>query len=137
MRTVPRALAWASAQAVYVGAWVAAGELSTGKRRLARVGIVAAAYALVPTGPDTPEPRPARTPAHPRAGLAGAAKPVAVAATGVLLMVGRHRLRNRWLAGLARSGHSRPHVALAVRMGALALVISLIDQAVRSTDGPS
>ncbi len=45
MRIPPRALATAAAQARYVGAWPAAGELSAAKRRLARIGIVAGAYA--------------------------------------------------------------------------------------------
>jgi hypothetical protein len=166
-RSFTQALAWAAAQAAYVGAWVAAGELSTGKRRLARVGIVAGAYALIPTRrdasdnasncppapaaatpalSDTPEatlltPK-ARTERSESAGrtpsslsvLGKTAKPVVIAASGILVMIGRHRLKEHWLAKLSRAGHSHPHLALATRVSVAAFAISLIDHAIKTYD---
>lgn len=139
----PRAVAKAALQAAFSGVWIAAAELSPAKRRLARLGTVAAAAAITyAASPKEPGPadeivladRPfAVTDPPPAAGEdeEAAAEPAfevdkrtAIAAAGVLglsaaMIVGRRRLEKRWLAGLTSGGHPHPTRALAVRMAAV------------------
>lgn len=141
-RSLAQTIADAAQNALYTGAWVAAGELSTGRRRLVRVGVVACHVAVArvvseeepvdpprvhrPT-PPPPEPGdPAADDGRP-SGAAVTRQLALVAAVGALLTVGRHQLRHRWLARLARAGHVHPHVALAHRLGAVVFALGVID----------
>ncbi|HEX8632037.1 MAG TPA: hypothetical protein VF755_28085, partial [Catenuloplanes sp.] len=116
-------------------AWVAAGGLRTRQRRLARVavvgGVIAALTRMDPsvfragaTRDDQPE-QGAGAPVPPQlTRQQGIALATSVGVSTVVMLAGR-RLEKRWLAGLIRQGHPRPHRALAARMAALSLSGSL------------
>lgn len=133
-----RAIAVAAMQAALSSAWIAARELSPVRRRLARLGTVAAvAAAGYVTAPKKPEPEPEElvVAAHPfpvsdPQPVAGdepeftfdkrkAAVGIALLGLSAAAIVGRRKLENRWLARLTRNGHPHPTRALAVRMAAV------------------
>ncbi|MDI6103416.1 hypothetical protein QLQ12_32890 [Actinoplanes sp. NEAU-A12] len=134
----PRAVAKAALQAALGGAWIAAGELSPAKRRLARLGAVSAATAIVwaaapkesgQSGEIVLADRPFAVTDPPPAGEHDGPdvefdKRKAIVAAGVVglsvaAMIGRRRLEKRWLTRLTGSGHPHPTRALAVRMAAV------------------
>jgi hypothetical protein len=144
-----RALAEAGFDVGSVGAWIAAGELSPARRRLARGALAAITVGIAIPGvravreagePAVPGARsglpfvdagirlpddepPEGDPALRRRALMTGAVGVAVATTAVAVTVGSavvgRRLERRWLARLTRHGHPHPHRALGVRMAAL------------------
>jgi hypothetical protein len=130
----------AGLEAVYAGVWVAAGELPTGKRRVARVALMAATAAVGAVKERSDPADQSEQAAEDKASPAEKArdraqsmtdedkrrlakKVILAATTGPVLAVGRRQLRKRWLTRL--SGHPHPQRALAVRMAALTFVISL------------
>jgi hypothetical protein len=144
----PRVVATAALQAGLTGAWIAARDLSPARRRLTRLGTVAAGaaigWAVVPDEPepeteaetelvvaDKPfavtDPPPSEEPPalDKRKVIIGAA----VVGLSVAALVGRRQLEKRWLARLTRDGHRRPTRALAVRMAAVEFAATLALQA--------
>ncbi|OJF11985.1 hypothetical protein BG844_23100 [Couchioplanes caeruleus subsp. caeruleus] len=126
------------------GVWVAAGELSPAKRRLARVGTVATAagaYAIrervfpAPALPGADDSDTEEEPVSPevisKAKLIGIGAGVAVS---VAVMVAGHRLEKRWLAALIRDGHAHPYRALAVRMGLISFGVALAPDLIRARE---
>ncbi|MEU8242238.1 hypothetical protein AB0C07_28640 [Actinoplanes missouriensis] len=150
-----RAVGLAALQAVLSSTWIAARELSPAKRRLARLGTVAAVAAVgwVAAPKDAPDSDsddqigPA-VGANPYLAAEGAASPddasqpdseppfdkrkAALVAggigIGVAAMAGRRQLEKRWLARLTRNGHPHPTRALAVRMAGVEFVGQLAMQ---------
>jgi hypothetical protein len=146
-----RAVGLAALQAILSSTWILARELPPAKRRLARVGTVAAVtavgYVLSPKPEDEeeepelvvgaqpflasdglPEDREAEPPApfdKRKAVLAAGAIGLSVAA-----VVGRRQLEKRWLARLTRNGHPHPTRGLAVRIAGVEFVGQLVLQAV-------
>jgi hypothetical protein len=110
------------------GAWVAAGELPAGRRRLIRAGSVLSLSAVVSIGGgddgDEPEPTAERYASWDvdKRKLAVTAVSLGVS---VGLAVGRRRLEKRWLGALTRAGHPHPQRALALRMGLLSFAGTL------------
>jgi hypothetical protein len=135
----PRAIAMAALQAALTSTWIAARELSPPRRRLARLGIVAAvggvSYLASPRSAD-PEPE-LVVGARPMLVAEGgpvvdpdafpefafdkrkAALTAAVLGASAAAMFGRRQVEKRWLARLTRNGHPHPTRALAVRMAGL------------------
>lgn len=144
-KTYAGAVSSAILQGVTAGAWVAAGGLSPGRRRLVRAGLVAAGMgvgmvqarrAVRPEEPhlldspilvkdvlarEVPDEAEAERKLPSRAALVGIG-----VSTG--LAVGGRWLEKRWLARLARNGHARPHRALGVRMGLLTAGTILVSE---------
>ncbi|MEU4619976.1 hypothetical protein AB0G04_08340 [Actinoplanes sp. NPDC023801] len=141
----PRAVATAALQACFSGTWIAARELSPARRRLTRLGAVAAVAALgYAVAPDQPEPEPElvvadkpylvteppapaaepQVPFDKRKAIIGAA----VVGLSVATLVGRHQLEKRWLARLTRNGHRHPTRGLAVRMASIEFATTLVLQ---------
>jgi hypothetical protein len=148
-----RVLAEAGLDVASVGAWIAAGELSPGRRRLARgalaavtVGVAipavrairsADAEPMVPgagsglpyvdVGIRLPDDEPEDDAALRRrallAGAAGVAVVTTAAAASIGIAVAGRRLERRWLARLTRHGHRHPHRALGLRMAGLYAVL--------------
>lgn len=141
-----RAVGLAVLQAGTSGAWIAARDLSPARRRLTRLGTVAAAaaisYAATPASPgddpdqddeivlsDQPFPISDPPPAAPldkrKAVLAAAVIGLSVAA-----MVGRNQLEKRWHARLTSKSHPNPTRGLAVRMAGVEFAAHLAFQLV-------
>ncbi|MFI5932888.1 hypothetical protein [Actinoplanes sp. NPDC051494] len=121
----------AALQGLLTGLWVAAGELPTARRRLARTG---ATLGLSAVGSirDWAFADEGKKPE--RQDIDGRRKLVVtgvVTAVGIGVMVGRKQVENRWLARLERDGHAYPHRALGVRMGALSFAGTLVTQLAR------
>jgi len=137
------AVAAAALQAALSGAWIAARELPPARRRLARLGLVAAVAAASRALPR-PDSEAAGEPAAEREivlterpflisepppvtdGLRPvpfdkrkAAVVAVVAGVSVAAIAGRRLLENRWLDRLAARGHPHPVRAVAVRMAAV------------------
>ncbi|HWS35374.1 MAG TPA: hypothetical protein VN408_21885 [Actinoplanes sp.] len=146
MSSVPylRAVGLAVLQAGTSGAWIAARDLSPARRRLTRLGTVAAAaaisYAVTPDRPEDdqddeivlseqPFPVTDPPPAAPfdkrKAVLAAGAIGLSVAA-----IVGRSRMEKRWLSRLQRTNHPNPTRGLAVRMAGVEFAAHLAFQLV-------
>lgn len=151
-----RAVGLAALQAVLSSTWIAARELSPAKRRLARLGTVAAVAAVgwVAAPKDASDSDDRIGPAigaSPYLAAEGAAsltasddasppdseppfdkRKAALMAggigIGVAAMVGRRQLEKRWLARLTRNGHPHPTRALAVRMAGVEFVGQLAMQ---------
>ena len=119
-----RAVLTAAFQGLLTGAWIAAGELPTRNRRLARVGAVVSITALAAIGDkDDEESETKEEPAEfDNRKLAITAASMAV---GLGMIAGRRAVEKRWLAALTRDGHPHPHRALAVRMGLLSFAGTL------------
>jgi len=139
--TYPRAVLAAALQGLLTGAWVAAGELPTRGRRLARAGSVLSLSAVASVGargdsgePDETEPTAEQYAAWDvdKRKLAAAAASIGLSAA---LVVGRRQLEKRWLAALARDGHPHPHRALALRMGLLTFAGTLPGRLVKVREG--
>lgn len=135
-----RAVALAALQAALSSTWIAARELSPAKRRLARLGTVAAVatvgWVTSPKEEDDdefepelvvgdrpfpvsdPQPVSESEPAIPF-DKRKAAVGLAMLGLTVAAVVGRRQLEKRWLARLTRNGHPHPTRALAVRVGAV------------------
>jgi hypothetical protein len=134
----PRAVLTAALQGLLTGAWVAAGELPAGKRRLVRAGSVLSLSAVAaigePDDADAPEPS-----AEQYANWDVDKRKLAVTAVSlgvaVGFAVGRRRLEKRWLAALVRDGHPYPHRALALRMGLLSFAGTLPGRLVKVHEG--
>ena len=146
-RTPAQVVARAAADALHTAAHTAAGELSTGRRRLVRVGAAAGYLAFVSVGgvaattgrargpalADRPDDAP--TTAHKLVdgvsaghsiGFLLARRFVLVVGLGVGVPIARHELGRRWLDRLRRAGHPRPHAALALRLGAVVFALDLV-----------
>lgn len=145
LRAYTRAVGVATLQAAATGAWIAAGELPTTRRRLARAGLATAIAAQGilegSAGSGTAARRaPAERDPSPASPLAGTAtgKPghrfavVALVSLSVALTVGSRRLQRQWLARLARGGHPHPHRALGARLAALSFVGTLPAELLRA-----
>ncbi|MEU4422083.1 hypothetical protein AB0F81_15770 [Actinoplanes sp. NPDC024001] len=142
----PRAVGMAALQAALTSTWIAAGELSPVRRRLARTGLVAAVGAVSYAASD----RSGGTSADEivvgkRPVLVSEGGPVvdeepftfdkrkaamgaAVVTLSLGAMVGRRQLEKRWLARLIRNGHPHPTRGLAVRVGAVEFAAQLAFQ---------
>ncbi|GLY00489.1 MULTISPECIES: hypothetical protein [Actinoplanes] len=147
-RSYRNAAVMAGLQGVLSGLWIAAGELTPGRRRLARFTTVltigAAVYAVSPVADEVkqafagladPVPAladPSVTPAEaeispevegldeaPEFDNRKAALAAGMAALSLAAYLGRRRLEKRWLASLTAKGHPRPTRALALRVGAV------------------
>ncbi|MFD1373344.1 hypothetical protein [Actinoplanes sichuanensis] len=133
-----RAVALAALQAALSSTWIAARELSPAKRRLARLGTVAAVgavgwvvtpkekekedeFELVVADRPFPvsEPQPIAEDEPAPFDKRKAALGLAMLGLTVAAVVGRRQLEKRWLARLTRNGHPHPTRALAVRIGAV------------------
>jgi hypothetical protein len=152
--TVVKAVATPLAQGLFAGAWSASRGMPAGRRRLVRVGAVAAAAALAAPSaireiradqakrdarsdePATIDPRqldPEEIKAEVRRTfLESTAKyraaPVLGATavvTSTVLFLFRRRLEKRWLHDLRRHGHPHPHRAAAVRVAALTVAANI------------
>lgn len=136
--TYPRAVVAAALQGLLTGAWVAAGELPTRQRRLARTGAVVTLSALAAFGERDEADGPERTAEQFAAWGADKRKLAVTAATiglSVGFAIGRRQLEKRWLAALDRDGHRNPHRALAVRMGLISFAGTLPGRLVRVREG--
>jgi hypothetical protein len=141
--TYVRAIGSALAQGALTATWVAAGELPTPQRRLARAGAAASVAAVgwfssdssdnsdnsTEGTPSPPSNQPAGGPAQddtpqpmdPRR----VALTVVLSGLSIGMLVGRRHLEKRWLARLAAKGHEHPHRALALRLGLLSAAATL------------
>ncbi|MFC3381009.1 hypothetical protein [Couchioplanes azureus] len=139
MNSYGQATGSAALQGLMTGVWVAAGELSPAKRRLARLGtVVAVAGAGAVRERVFPDPAPA--PALPEADDTGEPEVISKAkligigagvAVSVAAMVAGRRLEKRWLAALTRDGHAHPYRALAVRLGLISFGATLAPNLIR------
>lgn len=122
----------AALQAAHSGLWIAAGELSPARRRLARFGtfatVAAVAYAATPKPSEELVVGQQPFLASEGSPESGSEEPFdkrkALVTAGMIglsaaMIVGRRSLEKKWLARLARKGHTRPRRALAVRMAAV------------------
>ena len=127
-QTYAGAVGSATAQGLLTAVWIASGELSEGKRRLARAGAAAAVATVgwftsdrdtdagdheAPDDPSKPVDR------------RRVAVVVAASALSIGMIAGRRQLEKRWLARLTRAGHEHPHRALALRLGLLSVAATL------------
>jgi hypothetical protein len=138
--TYPRAVVTAALQGLLTGAWVAAGELPTRRRRLVRAGSVLSLSAIASIGDrdDSGKPEPEPTAEQYAAWDVDRRKLAVTAVTlgaSVGLAIGRRQLEKRWLAALARDGHPHPHRALALRMGLLSFAGTLPGRLVKVYEG--
>lgn len=130
-----RAVASAAGQGLLTAIWVAAGELSSSKRRAARLSVAAATAGFGWATGDkggvrsTSEVRPTvRAESDERDRRLGPVAISVIAALSVGPLLARRQLEKRWLVRLRRHGHNHPHRALAVRMGLLAIACCLPGQ---------
>ena len=141
-----RAVSMSALQGLLTASWIAAGELSTARRRVARVSAVAALSAVASIGdrsePEQPEPagKDGDTVAEAKAATRSLALTAVVVGGSIAMIVGRRRFERRWLEALARDGHTHPHRALAIRMGLLSVAATLPGRLIkvreaRRTDG--
>jgi hypothetical protein len=134
--TYPRAVLAAALQGLLTGAWVAAGELPTARRRLARAGSVLSLSAVASIGDRAEPEEPAAEPRRPRE-IDARTLAVTAASIGISvgLIVGRRRLEQRWLGALTRAGHPYPYRALGLRMGLLSFAGTLPGKLVEVHEG--
>lgn len=142
------AVGTAALQGLVSAVWVAAEELPPGARRLTRLGMSLAVAAVgAGTTRDAteegatgrpPERRPTDAPAAASPGRLTAA-PGRLAAAAVLLpvvtvgpMILRRRLERRWLDQAAAGGHLHPHRVVALRIGLLSFLMTLVSNLVKA-----
>jgi hypothetical protein len=153
-RTYAGVVAGSAGDAVMAGVWLAAGELTPGRRRLARAGLMFAMAALG-FGLSSPEDEldgaasddesadsaetagemadeavdepddPTETEPPGVSPLVTTAVATAGGGLAMAIMVGSSVLQKRWLERLHQSGHPHPHRALAVRVAVLSFVGTL------------
>lgn len=133
MNAYVRSAGSSALQGLSTGLWVAAGELSPGRRRLARLGVVAVTAAAFSAGsqvapPPEQQDEERERPSFDKRSLIvlGAGLACAVAGT-----VGGRLLERRWLARLERKGHPHPHRALGLRLGAISGATALAGDVAR------
>lgn len=118
-----RAVTMSALQGLLTATWIAAGELPTAKRRVARAGAVATLSAVASIG-DRAEPAPPK-PAEKVDAKRSLALTTVIIGGSAAMILGRRRFEKRWLDALVRNGHPHPHRALAIRMGLLSIAVGL------------